>query len=304
MAAAAAGLLRSAHDASEGGLAVALAEAAIGGPYATRRDRRHARPRGYAPGVDLDGLLFGEDAGRVVGYRRIPRTATAWPSLPGGTSVSCSGPAARADRGWNCGRGPACSVGFWSLCERPISRRSRGGCSTPTRSARWENRRHVRHHRRLRHHGRGPAHATSASTPCSTAGRRAPGSWSVDREGSARAHRGMGLVSENFHDTELDRLPGDVAVGHTRYSTTGSTVLANAQPCSVNTRCGPLAIAHNGNLTNADRAEARAGGEGRHLHHLVGHRGAGPPDRALGRRTRSRARSGTRWSRWRAPTAW
>ena len=49
----------------------------------------------------------------------------------------------------------------------------------------------------------------------------------------------------------LDRLPGDVAVGHTRYSTTGSTVLANAQPCSVNTRCGPLAIAHNGNLTNA-----------------------------------------------------
>ena len=61
----------------------------------------------------------------------------------------------------------------------------------------------------------------------------------------------MGLVAENFDDTELDRLPGDVAVGHTRYSTTGSTVLANAQPCSVNTRCGPLAIAHNGNLTNA-----------------------------------------------------
>ena len=78
----------------------------------------------------------------------------------------------------------------------------------------------------------------------------------VDRDGNARAHRGMGLVSENFDDTELDRLPGDVAVGHTRYSTTGSTVLANAQPCSVNTRCGPLAIAHNGNLTNAGRAEA------------------------------------------------
>ena len=40
-------------------------------------------------------------------------------------------------------------------------------------------------------------------------------------------------------------------MGHTRYSTTGSTVLANAQPCNVNTRCGPLAIAHNGNLINA-----------------------------------------------------
>ncbi|HJR51497.1 MAG TPA: amidophosphoribosyltransferase [Gemmatimonadales bacterium] len=82
-------------------------------------------------------------------------------------------------------------------------------------------------------------------------GQESAGIVVVDREGSARAHRGMGLVSENFHDTELDRLPGDVAVGHTRYSTTGSTVLANAQPCSVNTRCGPLAIAHNGNLTNA-----------------------------------------------------
>ena len=61
----------------------------------------------------------------------------------------------------------------------------------------------------------------------------------------------MGLVSENFDDAILAQLPGDVAVGHTRYSTTGSTVLANAQPCSVNTRCGPLAIAHNGNLVNA-----------------------------------------------------
>jgi amidophosphoribosyltransferase len=82
-------------------------------------------------------------------------------------------------------------------------------------------------------------------------GQESAGIVVVDRGGNARAHRGMGLVSENFHDTELDRLPGDVAVGHTRYSTTGSTVLANAQPCSVNTRCGPLAIAHNGNLTNA-----------------------------------------------------
>ena len=51
------------------------------------------------------------------------------------------------------------------------------------------------------------------------------------------------------------------------------------------------------------RAQARAGGEGRHLHHLLGHRGAGAPDRPLGGRRRSRARSGTRSSRWRAPTA-
>jgi amidophosphoribosyltransferase len=82
-------------------------------------------------------------------------------------------------------------------------------------------------------------------------GQESAGMVVIDRDGNARAHRGMGLVAENFADATLDRLPGDVAVGHTRYSTTGSTVLANAQPCSVNTRCGTLAIAHNGNLTNA-----------------------------------------------------
>src|SRR5918911_2257374 len=83
-------------------------------------------------------------------------------------------------------------------------------------------------------------------------GQESAGMVVIDREGNARSHRGMGLVSENFDDQLLASLPGDTAVGHTRYSTTGSTVLANAQPCSVNTRCGPLAIAHNGNLINAD----------------------------------------------------
>jgi amidophosphoribosyltransferase len=82
-------------------------------------------------------------------------------------------------------------------------------------------------------------------------GQESAGIVAIDRDGTARSHRGMGLVSENFDDANLARLPGDVAVGHTRYSTTGSTVLANAQPCNVNTRCGPLAIAHNGNLVNA-----------------------------------------------------
>lgn len=82
-------------------------------------------------------------------------------------------------------------------------------------------------------------------------GQESAGIVAVDRAGAARTQRGMGLVSENFDEASLAQLPGDLAVGHTRYSTTGSTVLANAQPCSVNTRCGPLAIAHNGNLTNA-----------------------------------------------------
>ncbi|MBA3345384.1 MAG: amidophosphoribosyltransferase [Gemmatimonadales bacterium] len=82
-------------------------------------------------------------------------------------------------------------------------------------------------------------------------GQESAGIVTIDGKGQARSHRGMGLVSENFDEAILTSLPGDVAVGHTRYSTTGSTVLANAQPCNVNTRCGPLAIAHNGNLTNA-----------------------------------------------------
>ena len=82
-------------------------------------------------------------------------------------------------------------------------------------------------------------------------GQESAGIVAVDRAGTPRTSRGMGLVSETFDEARLAQLPGDVAVGHTRYSTTGSTVLANAQPCSVNTRCGPLAIAHNGNLTNA-----------------------------------------------------
>jgi amidophosphoribosyltransferase len=82
-------------------------------------------------------------------------------------------------------------------------------------------------------------------------GQESAGIVAIDSDGRPRSSRGMGLVSETFDENVLATLPGDVAVGHTRYSTTGSTVLANAQPCSVSTRSGPLVIAHNGNLTNA-----------------------------------------------------
>jgi amidophosphoribosyltransferase len=82
-------------------------------------------------------------------------------------------------------------------------------------------------------------------------GQESAGIVAIDEHGAARSHRGMGLVSENFDETRLGTLPGDVAVGHARYATSGSTVLANAQPCYASTRCGPLALAHNGNLVNA-----------------------------------------------------
>jgi amidophosphoribosyltransferase len=63
-------------------------------------------------------------------------------------------------------------------------------------------------------------------------------------------HKNMGLVSQVFSETTLAQLPGNLAVGHTRYSTTGSSRVANAQPAVVDTRLGSLALAHNGNLVN------------------------------------------------------
>jgi amidophosphoribosyltransferase len=66
-----------------------------------------------------------------------------------------------------------------------------------------------------------------------------------------RSHRGMGLVPQVFDGEILHGLVGNTAVGHTRYSTTGSSQLQNAQPLTINSRIGPVAIAHNGNLTNA-----------------------------------------------------
>jgi amidophosphoribosyltransferase len=82
-------------------------------------------------------------------------------------------------------------------------------------------------------------------------GQESAGIVAITPDGESRIKVGMGLVSETFGEDELEALPGDVAIGHTRYSTTGSTNLANAQPCLVNYRIGSLSLAHNGNLTNA-----------------------------------------------------
>ena len=64
-------------------------------------------------------------------------------------------------------------------------------------------------------------------------------------------HKGMGLVSQIFDGKVLHELIGNISIGHTRYSTTGSSHLRNAQPLTGNTARGQIAIAHNGNLTNA-----------------------------------------------------
>ncbi len=65
-------------------------------------------------------------------------------------------------------------------------------------------------------------------------------------------HKDNGLVSQVFTPQNLEPLKGKYAIGHTRYSTTGSSNIRNVQPFLIETRYGPLAVAHNGNLVNTD----------------------------------------------------
>jgi len=81
-------------------------------------------------------------------------------------------------------------------------------------------------------------------------GQESAGIVTVDEKGFPRAHRGMGLVSDVFSEAALAGLTGGTAVGHTRYSTAGSSVLVNSQPVLVRYRNGTLTLAHNGNLVN------------------------------------------------------
>ena len=74
--------------------------------------------------------------------------------------------------------------------------------------------------------------------------------------------RGMGEVSDIFRARVLERLAGNSAIGHTRYSTAGSSVIANAQPIVVKTSMGPLGLVHNGNLANGVELRRRLEKEG------------------------------------------
>jgi len=82
-------------------------------------------------------------------------------------------------------------------------------------------------------------------------GQEAAGIVAYDGE-QFHSHRALGLVGDNFNSTKtMTQLSGDMAIGHVRYSTTGGTVLRNIQPLFADFKFGGLAIAHNGNLTNA-----------------------------------------------------
>lgn len=73
----------------------------------------------------------------------------------------------------------------------------------------------------------------------------------VEDGGVIHMEKGMGLVSQVFNESVLATLPGPMAIGHTRYSTTGASVVRNAQPVTCLSSSGQIAIAHNGNLVNA-----------------------------------------------------
>ncbi len=75
-------------------------------------------------------------------------------------------------------------------------------------------------------------------------------------------HKAMGLVPDLFHEDVLSRLKGHMALGHVRYSTTGSSLLMNAQPLKIQHLGKTLAIAHNGNLVNARQIRSQMEDEG------------------------------------------
>lgn len=77
-----------------------------------------------------------------------------------------------------------------------------------------------------------------------------------------RVLRGRGLVADVFGAEQIEKLTGHLAIGHVRYSTTGGTGLVNAQPIMVRYGGGQVAVAHNGNLTNAGEVRARLEAEG------------------------------------------
>jgi amidophosphoribosyltransferase len=82
---------------------------------------------------------------------------------------------------------------------------------------------------------------------------------------SIATYKEMGLVSQVFHEEVLSGMRGHAAIGHTRYSTTGSSVLRNAQPIQVDSVYGPIAVAHNGNLLNAAELRSQLQDDGVHF---------------------------------------
>jgi hypothetical protein len=132
----------------------------------------------------------------------------------------------------------------------------------------------------FRSSGCGAKCAISASTPSSTGARRAPASPLPKDRQMIDEYKGMGLVPDVFDMDILEGLGGPSAIGHVRYSTTGSSVVANAQPLVVRHRNRAYAVAHNGNLVNAHHFKAELEDTGSHFSDDHGQRGVSAPFRA------------------------
>ncbi|MDY6912249.1 MAG: amidophosphoribosyltransferase, partial [Chloroflexota bacterium] len=83
---------------------------------------------------------------------------------------------------------------------------------------------------------------------------------------SFNLHAGMGLVSQVFDEDILSQLNGHIAIGHNRYSTTGSSRLANVQPIVISSPSGKIALGHNGNLINATKLRTDLQSDGYEFH--------------------------------------
>ena len=80
--------------------------------------------------------------------------------------------------------------------------------------------------------------------------------------GRIHIHTGMGLVSQVFDEPSLSHLEGDIAIGHNRYSTRGQSRIVNTQPLVIDSPSGKIAIAHNGNIVNAENLRQELEGHG------------------------------------------
>src|SRR5947209_6515311 len=114
-------------------------------------------------------------------------------------------------------------------------------------------------------------------------GQESAGIASWDGE-EMRVHKAMGLVADIFDQEAIASLPGSSAIGHTRYSTAGQSNLANAQPMVARTTVGHVAVAHNGNLVNAEELRKQLADRGALFHgtsdtevivHLLAHQTSG-----------------------------
>ena len=259
LAAIEAGIVRSAHDSAEGGLAVALAECCVTGPQAI------GAAVALPDGGRVDELLFGEAPSRILvtvapgDAERLLRIVREW-AVPSGSL------AAWAEIGSRWGSESRCA------CRCPPRRSptpSRTGCRGRS-SSRSRRCRDGRQRGRMKtawldddkfHDECGlfgvfdhPEAANLAYLGLYALQHRGQESAGIAATDGPTLHveKAMGWVADVFSPERLRRLPGRAAIGHVRYSTAGSSTLRNAQPISASFSRGSIALGHNGNLVNAE----------------------------------------------------